>query len=255
MLPELAVRREEADDVFQQSTALLPHAFLIAGVGGAGAAGEFGLNRVLTALPLSQKAKSFALKSYQDKHHRWLLSGQQINQYGLSSRLSPEVNWWENTQLGQRQLQFFSLTPSLTLCSLICEDLARQDPIAHLIRGVGPDLVIALLMDGPQLTNRWPARYATVLADDPGSSVLTLTSLGMARLCRPPGVRESRVIGLWKDAGAGPFEIELPYDAQAVVISIERQDVEEWAADGRSDRKMASRWALKSVFPVRLNDD
>ena len=28
----------------------------------------------------------------------------------------------------------------------------------------------------------WPARYATVLSDDPGSSVLTLTSVGMVDL-------------------------------------------------------------------------
>ena len=45
---------------------------------------------------------------------------------------------------------------------LICEDLARQEPAAELIRAVGSNLVIALLMDGPQLNNRWPARYAAV---------------------------------------------------------------------------------------------
>jgi hypothetical protein len=49
------------------------------------------------------------------------------------------------------------------------------------MNAIGPNLVIALLMDGPQLENRWPARYATVLAEDPGSAVLTVTSLGMVR--------------------------------------------------------------------------
>lgn len=68
---------------------------------------------------------------------------------------------------------------------LVCEDLARQDPAADLIRAVGPNLLIALLMDGPQLSGRWPARYASVLAEDPGTSVLTLTSLGMAERSRP----------------------------------------------------------------------
>jgi hypothetical protein len=63
---------------------------------------------------------------------------------------------------------------------LICADLARQDPAADLIRAVGPNLLIALLMDGPQLSHRWPARYAAVPAEDPGTSVQTLTSLGMA---------------------------------------------------------------------------
>jgi len=52
------------------------------------------------------------------------------------------------------------------LTVLICEDLARLDPVNDLVRAVGPNLVMSLLMDGPQLTTRWPARYATVLADD-----------------------------------------------------------------------------------------
>lgn len=250
ILPELAVRVEEADDVYRQITANFPEAFLIAGVGASGNGTGPGTNKVLTARTLSPS--NIVQTTYQEKHHRWLLTGSQIDQYGIATQLDRGKSWWENTQLGQRQLQFFSLTPDLTLCCLICEDLARQDPIANLIRSVGPNLVVALLMDGPQLCNRWPARYATVLADDPGSSVLTLTSLGMARLCRPLGVCESRVIGLWKDAIAGPFEIELPYDAQAVVISAECQDVEEWSADGRSDQKSASHWALKGVFPVRV---
>lgn len=30
-------------------------------------------------------------------------------------------------------------------------------------------------MDGPQLGSRWPGRYAGVLADEPGCSVLTFT--------------------------------------------------------------------------------
>ena len=62
---------------------------------------------------------------------------------------------------------------------------AEPEPAAELIRAVGPNLLIALLMDGPQLSNRWPARYAAVLAEDPGTSVLTLTSLGMAERSRP----------------------------------------------------------------------
>src|SRR5687768_17746605 len=48
-----------------------------------------------------------------------------------------------------------TLFPYTTLFrSLICEDLARQDPIAELVRHVGPTLVVTILMDGPQLKNR-----------------------------------------------------------------------------------------------------
>ena len=50
-------------------------------------------------------------------------------------------------------------------------------PLRTVIRSVGPNLVIVLLMDGPQLVRRWPGKYATVLSDDPGSAVLTVTSL------------------------------------------------------------------------------
>src|SRR5262249_42368897 len=111
--------------------------------------------------------------------------------------------------------------------------------------------VIALLMDGPQLAARWPARYATVLADDPGSSVLTLTSLGMARLCRPRDREESRSIALWKDArGSGPVEIVLPKDADAVVISLVPETAVEWAADGRPDGGLARYPILAGVHPV-----
>ena len=98
----------------------------------------------------------------------------------------------------------------LNFCVLICEDLARQDPVSELIRAVGPNLVVALLMDGPQLEHRWAAKYATVLAEDPGSSVLTVTSLGMARLSRPPKKPVSRAVALWKDPVSGAVEVALP---------------------------------------------
>ena len=70
----------------------------------------------------------------------------------------------------RERLLYFVTLNRMTWSVLICEDLARQDPAADLIRAVGPNLVIALLMDGPQLNGRWPARYASVLAEDPGSS-------------------------------------------------------------------------------------
>ena len=109
----------------------------------------------------------------QHKHHRWRLDRHQIAQYGLNGRLSPARDWWEDCTTGDRELSFISCSPWFTMCSLVCEDLARQDPVSEIIRAVGPNLVIALLMDGPQLTSRWASRYATVLADDPGTSVFS----------------------------------------------------------------------------------
>ena len=68
---------------------------------------------------------------------------------------------------------------------------------------------MAVLLDGPQLTSRWAARYASVLADDPGSAVLTLTSYGMVQRSRPPGHDPSSVVALWKDPERGTREISL----------------------------------------------
>jgi len=165
------------------------------------------------------------------------LDENQIRQYGLSTNLDPKTAWWEYIALEPRALAFVSMRPWLTISALICEDLARQDPVGELIRAVGPNLVIALLMDAPQLASRWPARYATVLADDPGSSVLTVTSLGMAALSRPLNVQSRpRVIALWKDARTGvPVEIELPDRASAAVLNLTMEQIEEYSADGRSD--------------------
>jgi len=105
--------------------------------------------------------------------------------------------------------------------------------------------VIALLMDGPQVAGRWPGRYATVVADDPGSSVLTLTSAGMSWLNKADGYDRSRVIALWKDAHSGRIhEIALPDDACATVLTLWASTTEEFTADGRSDGGAAGliRW-------------
>ena len=173
----------------------------------------------------------------QSKHHRWRLDRRQIVQYGLGSCLNVTGNWWEHISVGGRNLYFVALDDWFTVCALICEDLARQDPVGEIVRAVGPNLVIALLMDGPQLTSRWPARYATVLADDPGCSVLTLTSVGMSELSRPPSIQDrSRAVALWKDAKTGEaFSIELPEKKEGVILSLSRDRENEWTADGRED--------------------
>jgi hypothetical protein len=188
----------------------------------------------------------------QNKHHRWYLDERQIVQYGLGSCLNIDWKWWEHTLIRDRELIFVALNEWLTICPLICEDLARQDPVAELVRAVGPNLVIALLMDGPQLSSRWPARYATVLADDPGSSVLTLTSLGMCSLSRPPTIQTpSRAVGLWKDANTGiAVPIELPSDADGVILSLSATLRNEWAADGRDDQESTGYPALSGMHFV-----
>jgi len=180
------------------------------------------------------------------KHHRWCLDRDQILQYQLGGMLSTHQKLWEATDIEHRRLEVFSLDRWLTCTMLICEDLARQDPVAEYVRAIGPNLVIALLMDGPQIGQRWPARYASVLADDPGCSVLTLTSLGMSTRSRPiDGAPDrSRVIGLWRDTQYGDQELELNGDENAGVLTLARQNSVEYSLDGRD----GGRGAFTPVF-------
>jgi hypothetical protein len=184
------------------------------------------------------------------KHHRWCLDRDQIIQYNLGGRLPASRDCWERIFISDRDVHFVTLSSWLTFCVLICEDLARQDPMAEVIRAVGPNLVFALLMDGPQLKQRWPARYASVLAEDPGSSVLTLTSLGMAKRSQP---KESEtvpknerndkdgktVIALWRDAVFGQREIAVEGDHDACVLSLVCRSTREYTIDGRTDNEQA----------------
>ena len=179
-----------------------------------------------------------SLRLEQPKHHRWRLTHEQIINYQLSGRLPVKSQCWEHSQIDQRILNFVTLN-QITWSVLVCEDLARQDPAADLIRAVGPNLLIALLMDGPQLKSRWPGRYAGVLAEDPGTSVLTLTSLGMAVRSRPivagKRIETSRVIALWNDTEEGEVEISLDNGDDACVLTLECRKVTEYRADGRGD--------------------
>jgi hypothetical protein len=168
----------------------------------------------------------------QNKHHRWSLDEDQVEQYHLGGALHPHIRWWEAMEVPRKAIQFVEVA-ELVLTTLVCEDLAHNDDIAQLIRSVGPTLVMNMLLDGPQLPSRWTARYASVLADDPGSAVLTLTSYGMVDRSRPHGRDESRVIALWKDPTRGVREIPLEPGAQAVLLTICMDRATRYSADLR----------------------
>jgi hypothetical protein len=251
VLPELALSDRQhtiiAPKILERS------AFLVAGLGRPAKRNAPGENYLCFDLPIG--GRDFMVSLQQRKHHRWRLDKYQIMQYGLGTNLDPESEWWEHISLVDRKLMFVAMRPWLTMAALICEDLARPDPAADLVRAVGPNLVIALLMDGPQLAQRWSGRYAAGLADDPGSSVLSVTSRGMSKLSRPrAGAPRSNVVALWKDAQSGvPVEIELPSDASALVINITVNYREEWTADGRSDSGTTGYPILSGLHPVGLN--
>ena len=187
----------------------------------------------------------------QDKHHRWSLDPSQIEQYHLERVLDPRVRWWEAIEITRRSLHIVDRQNGDTIAALVCEDLAQIDQVGELLRSVGPTLVLALLLDGPQLGSRWAARYASVLADDPGSAVLTLTSYGMVANAWRAGEPPSSVVALWKDSARGSREIELDRGAQGVLLQLDRHRAIRRAADGRLPEQTASELRLSRVTQLR----
>lgn len=188
-------------------------------------------------------------KSVQRKQHRWRLTQTQLAQYGLAGSLSGALDWWEELEVQQRRQVVLLAAPWLAIAPLICEDLAQEDPSADLLRAIGPTLVYAALLDGPQLPERWPGRHANVLADDPGSAVLTLTAFGMARASRrqfesdPP---EGPVtVGLWRDSISGWRQLKQSEKDTVHFVTAAGRFVEEYTADGRSDGGAAASISLR----------
>jgi len=211
--------------------------------------------RVTNSYEYRKETKNSKSIFRQMKHHRWKITRSQVIQYGLGRVLKPHINWWEAINIQQRKVTFLNIGERITLCPLICEDLARQDPIADLIRTVGPSMVITILMDGPQRVDRWSSRYASVLADDPGSSVITLTSYGMVERWNHSAKEKSRIISLWND-GRGPArEIPLEKDAKAVLLSLCVEDKNEKVADGRIEMYKTSIVTLGGVHQIYLDQN
>lgn len=189
----------------------------------------------------------------QGKHHRWKLDRSQICRYHLGDALDPDHCWWEKSDISTRTIFFREFRDGATLATLVCEDLARVDPVQPAVRAVGPNLVVALLMDGPQLKDRWAARYATVLAEDPGCSVLTLTSWGMVQRSWMTGEGEKRQIALWKEPAQDVRELSLPPGSQALLLSLCVTHEENFTLDGRSDHGASYRVSMAGAQPVRFD--
>lgn len=247
VFPELALTQRQYEHI--RNHLIFRRIILIAGVAAEGEHVVGGddkqkwvRNTAVTAIPSPWFEPDLGqyLEYEQEKHHRWRLDKSQIIRYGLANQLDPEKEWWEGIAVHDRKLGFFVFRDWLSACVLVCEDLARIDPIGRVVRAVGPDLVVALLMDGPQLATRWPAHHATVLTDDPGSSVLTVTSLGMVKksvMKESLGQNHRNVVALWRDPITNYTEIAIPDDHNAAILTLTRTDANEMAADGRSPKR------------------
>lgn len=256
VFPELALDYETFSAVREHIRKQLPEADLL--IGGVSSDRTSRCGNFVAVASFQEKGggEREYREAVREKHHRWKLERAQLKDYGLLGVLSPELAWWENIELHSRKVDFTVMRRESVFAAMICEDLARVDPCQQVIRAVGPNLVVALLMDAPQLAQRWPARYATVLAEDPGCAVLTLTSRALMTRQHRLGIHRSngddRVVGMWRDdRNEQPMALKCPYDAQAILLTIVEERVEDISLDGRSD-KAAKAWRYAGHAPIRV---
>lgn len=260
VLPEISVNCEVYDHLAERLRRNHPSVeFLIAGSVDdfEGQPGNHVLSTVFISAeadpPAEGAGQRLAVTTWRAKHHRWCLEGEQVRDYGLSGVLDPHTRWWERTSLADRIVNLTVFRRSSVFTAMVCEDLARSDPCHGILKAIGANLVFVLLMDGTQLKDRWASRYATVLADDPGSSVLTLTSRALIRRANEAGrYPASHNVALWKDDSGIARPIECGPDAQAVVLNLSGQRAEERTLDGRSNRDAWS-WRYNDHRQIRLD--
>lgn len=211
-------------------------------------------NIVLTRVWDNKDAPEYYLTDSRRKHHRWRMNRSQVETYALSSSLNPKIeNWWEKTALGRRELYFHRFRKASVFSVLICEELARSDPCHEILRSVAPNLIFALLLDGPQIRNRWPAQYASNLADDPGSSVLTFTSYGLIKRSNDQGKHgPNHCVAMWKDDSGKIVEIQMPQGEgpRGILLSLWPEHVRDITITGKRSEERA--WRYASHIPIVL---
>ncbi len=219
--------------------------------------GNFVLQAQFVKLPMRTDQPGQArgrLVTSRSKHHRWIIDPSQIAIYGLQNALDSSTRWSENILVHPREIHASVFRRGSIFASMICEDLARNDPCHHVLRDIGPNIVVVLLMDGPQLQTRWSARYAQSLSDDPGSAVLTFTSLGLIERINATGtVPRSRTVALFRGATGRVHEIVCPERSHGVVVSLRGRTVTETTLDGR-DSGESYTWEFEQYQPVRVRE-
>jgi hypothetical protein len=241
IFPETCFSSEEEYSAAQEEIAKrYPDAFLLAGL----CLRRNGVARNLLRYSVPLQDMGIVAQFEQSKHHRWKLEETQIAHYDLP--LDRGQFWWEHIDVSSREVNFVATRTNHTFSFLICEDLARQEPVAPLIRAIGPHLVVALLQDGPQLSQRWPSRYATVLSEDPGSAVLTLTSAGMALLGNSG--KHPVSVGLWRDQ-TQTRSLDLKKREKALLLKIRSDQKAEYSADSRKNAD-SKRLTLRTAEPI-----
>jgi hypothetical protein len=241
VLPECAVNSNNKvellnglSDYFSEKNIVPP--VIIFGIFGDGNSVETYVENSLELLYWNRFVNQYVGEN-QKKHHRWALDATQLKNYGLGDVLSlSKVKWWESCSIGARKLISYR-DGHVHICPLICEDLARQDPIAPVVRALGPDLVVALLLDGPQIEKRWSGRYSSALVDEPGCSVLSVSPYGMTqRSTNGTAFKPSSNVALWRDTQT-VAELTLDSGKIGILLNLKFEEQRQWSADGRGQNK------------------
>lgn len=252
VLPECALD----EDTVVELAPLLADAgveFLIAGVLEFNQVKERWLNKAYTLFLQSGVGRP------QSKQHRWRIDKKQADSYGIRFDGDDPNNeqWWEDIDVSERLLPFYAFRKDTSLVTLICEDLARMEPAMTAIRAVGPNLVVALLMDGPQLGGRWPGRYAAVLADEPGCAVLSLTCAATVDLSNKnhkaskPDADTKRAVARWTQSrDLLSKDLELDDGAVGILLTLESYQKHQTTLDNRSDHKNSRELVYKSHISI-----
>lgn len=243
VFPECALTPEVANDLVVE-LAGSGIEFLITGVLEVSKGAGQVLNKARTYVILNRNK---ALVREQNKHHRWRIDRAQAESYALTLDNDPDNGqWWEDIDVTNRALPFYAMREDMSMVTLICEDLARMEPAMNAIRAVGPNLVVALLMDGPQMGHRWPARYASVLSDEPGCAVLSLTCVATVDLSnehyyRSTGKTSSRTVGRWTQSAEGGKSIDVNLDPghHGVLVTLKSSPKHQTTLDNRGDEAVS----------------
>lgn len=189
--------------------------------------------------------------SRQYKHHPWYLEERQIKGYDLPLKGKAATRRYrENMLVKRRELSTVKFRCGTTFNFLICEDLGRPEPVGSYLCATGPTMVFAHLLDAAQLGHRWPGKSAEWLRTEAGSTVVSITSSGMARLHKSasPG---HIAIGLVTDE-KGQFQLLADEREIAVMATFTRSAVRQRTLDGR-ESPPRTQYTLDqtSVIPFR----
>jgi hypothetical protein len=256
VLPECALTPEVADELVAE-LAGSGIEFLITGVLDHKNATGLAYNKARTYVIVNRYR---ALVREQNKHHRWRVDEAQARSYGLTLDNDPDNSqWWEDIDVTSRKLPFYAMREDMSMVTLICEDLARMEPAMNAIRAVGPNLVVALLMDGPQLGHRWPARYASVLADEPGCAVLSLTCAATVDMSNKQFYADtqktsSRTVARWTQAAKGGKSVDINLDPghEGILLTLKSAPKHQTTLDNRGDNEQSRELSLDAHVSLKI---